>query len=65
MKFENWLYNLKQAKPELSQNIEKLERFFEDGIFQASKFETAVLAGVSHADEKIKRSLFEVENAED
>ena len=53
----NWITELKTAKPELSDFITKLEGLISDTGFNAAKFEKAVETGLQKKEEEVKKTF--------
>ena len=63
---KDWITELKNKKPELSDFLTKLEVFISDTGFNATKFEKAVETGLQKKEEAVRKSFkADAENKED
>jgi hypothetical protein len=54
---KNWITQLKNEKPELSDFITKLEGFISDTGFNTNKFEKAVEIGLQKKEEEVIKTF--------
>lgn len=45
MKFDEWLTELEEARPNLREFLERLTPYFQDGLFRSAQFEADVDSG--------------------
>ncbi len=63
MKIEAWLQEAKLDKPELTNFINKLERFITDSTFNVEKFEKAIETGLKKKELEIIKSYTKEKDA--
>lgn len=62
---KEWLSTTRQEKPELSDFITLLERYFSEDGFNALEFENAVDAELKSVEDQVRKLLKEGEHAKD